>query len=655
MSGQRERTLTGKSQRPFAQQTLLDRHRHPTGIWEEFPRQALAGSIVDRFEQQVERHPHRLAVKIGAQQLTYTQLNTQANRLAHAILQSQGEQAEPVALLLEHGLQIIIAFLAVLKSGKFYVPIDSEYPEQRTRQIFNVTGSTLIVTNTEHLNTARRLRQEQTTMINMDDLNEQLPAATPELVILPDAFAYVTYTSGSTGQPKGVIIDHRNVLHFTMSLTNQCHICPQDHIGFTNSFSYNGVALSFYTALLNGAAYFPIYVQEVGARAVARWLHEEKITFIFMLPSLFRQIVNTLPEGATFSHLRLLGMGGDSVSRADLHLFQQHFPPTCLYRNGLGTSEVKVIAQYCMDHDTQLDDDKAPVGYPFDDTEIFLLNDNGDPVPANQIGEIAVKSRYMSRGYWRNPSLTNAKFLPDPNGGAERIYLTGDLGLIRDDGCLYHLGRKDFQVKIRGHRVELVEIEAALLAHEAVAEAVVVAHTEQETEATLVAYIVVKNAALPSVTALRHYLQERLPAHMIPIAYHLLEALPRTAVGKVDRQALPAPNRARPALAVAYTLPHTSLEEDLVQIWQEILSLDQIGIHDPFFELGGDSLQAMRIVTRLQAMFNVEITPADLFAAATVAEMTLVLAQQMTNQLTAAEITDLLASDEEPTENATRS
>jgi acyl carrier protein len=249
------------------------------------------------------------------------------------------------------------------------------------------------------------------------------------------------------------------------------------------------------------------------------------------------------------------------------------------------------------------------------------LDETGREVGADQIGEIAVRSKYLALGYWRRPDLTQAAFIPDPRGGDERLYLMGDLGVMRPDGCLIHMGRKDFQVKIRGYRVEVAEIEEALLAIDSIKAAVVHARADDAGEQRLVAYVVPAGSAAPTVSQLRRALTQTLPDYMMPSAFVFLETLPLSPTGKIDRRALPAPNHARPALKAPYVTPRTPTESDLARIWAEVLELEQVGVHDDFLDLGGDSLLATRILSRVIQTFRVELSIQALLAAPTVAQM----------------------------------
>ncbi|HEU4771423.1 MAG TPA: condensation domain-containing protein, partial [Candidatus Udaeobacter sp.] len=268
------------------------------------------------------------------------------------------------------------------------------------------------------------------------------------------------------------------------------------------------------------------------------------------------------------------------------------------------------------------------VGYPLEDKEVLLLDDDGNEVGANEVGEIAVRSRYLSPGYWRRPELTASKFKADPNGGDKRVYLSGDLGLMRPDGCLIHKGRKDFRVKIRGYGVEIAEIEKVLNTHRAVGQAVVVARKKETGEARLVAYYTRTELPAPTVSELRGFLKNQLPDFMIPSTFVMLEAIPLTHGGKIDRRALPEPENVRPTLATAYLSSRNEIEQELIAIWEEVLDVRPVGVNDGFFDLGGDSLSATRVISQVIKHFQLEIPLQLLFQSPTIADMAAVIAQR---------------------------
>jgi amino acid adenylation domain-containing protein len=631
---------------PRTQSDIRAKCFHPTGRFIEFPNEAIEQSIPARFEQQVRRYANCLAVKTRDQTLTYAELNEAANRVAHAILTRCGEGAEPIALLLDHNAPLMAAILGVLKAGKIYVPLDATYPRARTSYMLEDSQAKLIVTNTKMRSLARELAEEASQVLNLEEIASSLSHENPGLPIVPEAFAYILYTSGSTGEPKGIVENHRNVLHFTMNYTNSCHLCADDRLTLLLSCTFSGSVHPIFSALLNGAALFLRNVEEEGVAHLADWLIQEEIT-VFIGGSVFRHFVGTLTGHETFPKLRLIYLGAEATTMRDVELYKKHFSADCLLVNSLGATEMKNFRKFFMDKDTPLTGGVVPVGYPVDDNEVLLLDEAGHEVGFNRIGEIAVKSRYIAPAYWRRPDLTSTTFLPDPAGGDARIYCTGDLGLMLPDDCLLHLGRKDFQVKIRGHRVELAEIEMALLDRGDIKEAVVVAREDHPGAQRLVAYLVPVSHPAPTVSDLRCLLQGKLPDYMIPAAFVMLDALPLTLTGKVDRHALPAPGRTRPSLTSPFVMPRTPTEDRLAQIWTEVLSLEQVGIHDNFLELGGHSLLAMQVASRVHDTFHVEVPLKSLFEAATVADMAEVIAEHQMQTVGDAALASLLAEVEQ--------
>jgi amino acid adenylation domain-containing protein len=599
---------------PPEQQTIRAKCFHPTGAFVEFAKNETEQSIPERFEKIARLDPQRLALKLGDEALSYEALNRAANRIAHAILAKAGKQDEPVALLLGRGAALTAAIFGVLKTGRIYVLLNPSFPLARVDFILKNSGAGIIVTDRERLSLATTFAEKRLQLIDVTEI-DSLPCSNPALSISPDALAWITYTSGSTGEPKGVVQNHRNLLHLIRSQTNDLHICSQDRLAMLMS-----AAGDMFLALLNGAAIFPPNIKGNPSDDLGNWLIQEKITIYSSVPSVFRNFVNTLGD-QTFPNVRLIRLTGEAVYRTDVETYRKHFPENCILVNRLSSTEVPTFRQYFIDHASAVADHIVPVGYAVEGSEVFLLREDGEEASADEVGEIAVKSRHLSPGYWRNPELTRAKFSPVPDEGAKRIFKTGDLGRMSADGCLVYLGRKDFQVKIRGHRVELVEIERALLDLGQFREVVVVALGDHAGEQRLVAYLVPTGQTVVRTDALRAALSEKLPDFMIPSSFLALDAIPLTSTAKVDRSALPAPSRARLELRTGFVAPRTFFEKELAQIWAEILTLDVVGIHDSFFDLGGDSLAATRIVSRVIKTFQMDVTLQALFVAPTVAEM----------------------------------
>jgi len=340
------------------------------------------------------------------------------------------------------------------------------------------------------------------------------------------------------------------------------------------------------------------------------------------------------------------------VTPRELEEYQRHFSANSILVIRFGATETGTLRRMYLDPDSPLEEAKCAVGYATEGADISLLDEEGKELPFEGIGEIVVKSRYVSPGYWRRPDLTREKFVSDPNGGGKRIYYTGDLGRLRSDGLLYHLGRKDFQLSIRGYRVEAGEIEAVLLAQGNVREAIA-ATSKASTGADhdhLIVYIVPFEKPYPSTSVLRRAAREKLPAHVVPSDFVFLESLPLTPNGKVDRRALPAPDNARPELDVAYAAPRSEIEKQLASIWAEVISTEPIGIHDNFFDLGGHSLAASRVISRVIQTFRLELPVKALFDAPTVAQMALVVEQNRAKQANEPELEQMLREVETLTE-----
>jgi acyl carrier protein len=334
-------------------------------------------------------------------------------------------------------------------------------------------------------------------------------------------------------------------------------------------------------------------------------------------------------------------LASETVTKGDIELGAKHFLSSCIFSNGLGSTETGVLLLYYIDPSAPLETDRVPIGYPLQDMEILLLGEDGQEVGLNQVGEIAVRSRYLSPGYWRRPDLTRAKFRPE--GGDARIFLTGDLGKRLEDGCFEHLGRKDFLVKVRGFRVEAGDVEEKLSGYPGIKEAAVIGRAKTSGDTRLVAYIVPTKRPGPKVNELRRFLKERLPDYMIPSAFMTLDRLPRTPAGKLDRKALPDAGNARPDLDTPFVTPRTPVEERLAQIWAEVLSLDGVGIHDNFFDLGGHSLAATRVVSQVIKQFQLELPLQSLFQSPTVAEMAVLIAENEAKKLDETDMHRILA------------
>ncbi len=599
---------------------------HPSGTFIEFCEDEIEQSITERFEKIVRKFPDRTAVETRRHRLTYRELNRTANKTAHAVLSTCGDKNRSIAVLMDHDAPVIGAIMGALKAGKFYVPLDPSLPSARSKFIVDDAQAESIITNSKYLSLAKTLMESPSRLLNIDDLDD-VPDTDPLVRVRPDDLSWVIYTSGSTGRPKGVMQNHRNVLHFMMTYTNGIHVCAEDRLSLLYSFSVNGGAHDMFAALFNGATLCPYDLKTEGFAELGQWLIDERITIYHSVPTVFRRFADSMTGREDFPELRIVRLGGEPVYRRDVNLFKKHFSTDCILVNRLGSTETGSLRMFFLDKETEVQNNLVPVGYAVADNDVLLLDESGAQASGDE-GEIAVRTRYVSPGYWRRPDLTAESFFADPADENRKIYRTGDLGRILPDGCLLHLGRKDFFVKIRGYRVELDEIEMTLMECPGIKEVVVTALNNNSGDERLVAYVVPKTAPGPNVSELRRFLEDKLPDYMIPATFLTLDALPLTDTLKVDRKALPKPNRLRPEIAVPFAMPENSIEEALVKIWAEILELDRVGINDNFFDLGGDSLRASRVISRVIQTFQLKLPIMMLFDSPTVAQMALVIAGQ---------------------------
>ncbi len=520
-----------------------------------FPGDAVERSIPDLFEEAAARFPDRPAVRAGSGTLTYDELNRAADRVAWAVLDRCGAGDQPVAVLMPKGPMMRAAMMGVLKAGRPCVPIDVSIPPSRCAFILGDTGAPLVVADAAHAGGAG-----DCPVLNVDEPAGTSPDSAPDRCVPPDALAYVFYTSGSTGEPKGVMQTHRNMLRAVMRYVTDLRITPQDVIACPSSPAFLGSGRASLGALLTGAAYLPIALEELGG--LADTLNREGATIFSSPSSSFRQLLWAMKEPGQLPRLTRCYNGGEPLFRADVERWRQCFPDGAACLHAMASTEADVYRQFPIDADTKIGSETVPLGYEVEDAEVFLLDDDGCPVPPGEVGEIVVRSPYLSPGYWGKPDLTAAVFRPGPGGG-ERCCYTGDLGRMRPDGCLEGMGRKDSQVKIRGYLVVMDGVERALRGIRGVREAAVTARPGPSGEDRLVGHVVVDAAARLTVTGLRRTLASTLPAHMVPSAFVYLDALPLDRNGKVDRRRLPDPGRPRPRLDVAFEPPQGPIEREV--------------------------------------------------------------------------------------------
>ncbi len=563
------------------------------------------------FEERAENRPSATAIQFEQQTLTYDQLNQKANQMAHHLRKNGIDRETLVGVCLERSPEMIISVLAVLKAGAAYVPMDPEYPEERLHYMIEDSGLTHLITAD---NTIKRFNTTSVDYFNIDELRIPLQNESdknPAVSVHPLQLAYVIYTSGSTGNPKGVLLQHRGACNLITAMIDDYGVTPESRVLQFASFSFDASVAEIFLGILSGAALVLAHKETfLSTESLIPFLNQNRITTATLPPSL---LAITPPEKV--NALNTLISVGDKCSWS----LVEQWAPGRQFFNGYGPTEATVGTCWGeVDQSMAADSPSPPIGRPIANVRVYALDRNLQPAPIGIPGEMYIGGVGVARGYLHRPGMTAEKFLPDPfspQDGA-RMYKTGDLIRFLPNGLIEFIGRVDFQVKLRGYRIELGEIETAIKSEENVKDAVVLAREDQQGDKTLVAYVV---GEIKSDT-IRERLREKLPEFMLPSAIVLMDAFPLTPNGKVNRKALPAP-QADDIMVEQITPPRTPQEELLAGIFADILRISDVGIHNSFFDLGGHSLMATQLISRIRDTFNVELPLRLLFESSTVAEL----------------------------------
>lgn len=591
------------------------------------------------FEQQVERSPDSVAVVFADEQLTYRELNQRANQLAHYLRASGVGAEELVGICVERSVAMVVGLLGILKAGGAYLPLDPAYPAERLFFMLEDSKVQVLLTQqslVEKLSEcgAKVCLDTDWEKITHESKDNPVSGSTTE------DLAYVIYTSGSTGKPKGVSISHANVIRLFEATQSWFHFNQQDVWTLFHSYAFDFSVWELWGALLYGGrlVIVPYWLSRSPA-AFYDLLYTQQVTVLNQTPSAFRQLIRAEGnlEAAKELTLRLVIFGGEALELQSLKpWFERHGDQSPQLVNMYGITETTVHVTYRPLTMADLSGASGSViGQPIPDLQVYMLDRHQQPVPIGIPGEMHIGGAGLARGYLNRPDLTAEKFIPHPfsNRGA-RLYKSGDLARYLPNGDIEYLGRIDHQVKVRGFRIELGEIEAVLAQHPAVQETVVMVQATQPSD-NLVAYVVPKTEQTPTRSELRSFLKEKLPEYMMPSAFVLLEALPLTLNGKVDRRVLPVPSTARPELAEAFVAPRTPQEQALAEIWAQVLGLEQVGIYDNFFALGGDSIRSIQVQSQAQEQ-GLSFSLPQLFQHQTIHQ----LAQELTSAETSSFITE---------------
>ena len=564
-----------------------------------------AASIPERFERQVKLRPDQVAIASASGPVSYAELNAVADRYAAAIL--RGTPSDPAgprraALLLSSDSDVITAALAALKCGFAVVTLNPHDPPARLAQIQAEVEAHVLITDEVQSERAggAGFADDHTVVL------EAIPAADGDpyagAAPQPDDLAFLICTSGSSGRPKVVMQSHRNVLHNVLRYTNGLQIAATDRVALMAWLSGGQGLATTWTTLLNGATLCPFPIADRGVTGLASWMEVNEVTVLDTIPSVLRNFALTL-HGERIAGVRLVRLASEGALHGDFDAFKRHFTPDCVLASVLASSEAGVIAQGILSSDDDIADGRLPVGRPAEGIEVVLVGEGGKPVTNGELGEIVVQGRYLSLGYWRDEALTAERFAPTDRG---RRFRTGDMAIRSPTGVLTVVGRADQQVKVRGHRLQLEEVEAAVAAHPDVAAVAVVLRSTARGDARLTAFITPAQDQTPSAAELRRSLRHVLAPHAIPAAFVTVAAMPLNAHGKVDREQL-AEAEPDAVTDLGEQPPASETEELVAALWADAFERDAVELAETFLELGGDSLLAAQIAAGVHDVFGVDL------------------------------------------------
>ncbi|USY51661.1 amino acid adenylation domain-containing protein [Bacillus altitudinis] len=566
------------------------------------------------FEHNVRKQPNAVALSAGDHTMTYAELNEQANRLARHLQKNGVGHQTVTAILAERTPELIVSLLAVLKAGATYVPIDPDYPESRIQYMLKDSGATHLLTHSSFISQTRSLAFDGTYLFADDQEILLMSSENLPLEAGLDDTAYIMYTSGTTGQPKGIMTTHSNIARVVKN-TNYLTILETDTLLSLSNSVFDGFTFDVYGALLNGAKLvLPQKETILDMGKLTELIKGEHISVMFVPTALFHLLVD---EGTDWMRgVRKVLFGGE---RASVQHVRKAFDVMGKGRllNVYGPTESTVFATYYpIDEAIPLEAHSIPIGKPLNQTGAYILSEHRQLQPIGLVGELCLSGKGLAKGYLNRPDLTKQVFIPHPFASGERLYRTGDLAYFREDGLIEYAGRVDDQVKIRGHRIELTEIEANLLMHPGVKQAVLLADHDETNHTRLLAYITCDDAWKGKLDDIKSRLKERLPAYMLPHELIELENLPLTPNGKVDKRQLPKPEAPQGNRRVK--LPANEVEQKLLVMWREVLEREDISTDDHFFELGGHSLKAMSLLSKVSKEFEVQVPIHLLFETPTI-------------------------------------
>jgi amino acid adenylation domain-containing protein len=563
-------------------------------------------SLVTAFERVALTFPTRIALGSDPWQPTFQELNETANRLAHRLIACGVGLGDRTAIMMAHDAQMVAAVCGALKAGQIMVPLGPDDPLARLKMMVEDTEPSVIVTDAQNRELAAQLAPRDCRILDFESETTTGPVDNPSIEIPPGQTAFLVYTSGTTGRPKGVMKTHRQTLRDAAVHAEALQCTENDRISHFSVLSTGQGAAGIWRTLLSGARLCLFPIKTRGVTGLAEWIIDRGLTVYVSSASIFRTLMRTLDDQQVFSNVRAVRLASEAVTADDVAAFRTHFPRRSLLVHTLASSETSTIAWSRWAPDDVIPDGVLPVGHFASDIDVSLLGDDGQLVAPGEVGDIEVKSRYVANGYWRDPELTADKFSDDLDGRGTRLVRTGDLGRINADGLLEFHGRKDHRIKIRGNQIDLTDVERALNSLPGIERAAAVAVRRETHEPLLVAFVVKASDASWTAPRLRHAVRANLPLYMVPSRIVLLDSLPYNRGNKIDREALCQAFPARDD--VRGEEPRTETEVLLANIWAETLELTDIGRDDDFFDLGGDSLKGAIVAAQAHDALGVDLS-----------------------------------------------
>ncbi len=581
-----------------------------------------APCIHELFEAQAARTPEQVAVVAEGEVLSYGELNARANQLAHYLRRLGVGPEVLVGLLLERSAAMVVGLLGVLKAGGAYVPLDPHYPAKRLALMLKDSGVAMLLTQQS---LAQLLPEESVPLFCLDGEVELLARESrenPASDAIGENLAYVIYTSGSTGRPKGVMVAHASLVNYVHTANAVYQVRAEDRVLQFASLSFDTSIEEIFSCLTQGATLVLRTEWMMATTEIfLEYCAQQRITVINLPTAYWHEITRSAAEQLKLpASIRLVIIGGEKALAERFTLWRRQVGASVLLFNTYGPTEATIVATIQPAHELAADLEDLPIGRPIANAQTYVLDAHLQPLPIGAVGELYIGGACLARGYLNSPDVTAARFVPDPFAlkPGRRLYQTGDLARYSPDGVLNYEGRSDEQVKIRGFRIEIGEVEATLRQHPSVSDAVIIVGERASGDKHLIGYVTMNETATTSVTELRSFVKERLPDHMLPSWFVILDAFPLTVTGKLDKRALPAPNRNDNGVETISAEPGNQIEDMVTEIWIDVLGLHRVGTTENFFEVGGHSLLATQVISRIRQAFGVEFPLRTLFESPTV-------------------------------------